>query len=1046
MFALNHERLRHGGRELLSGTGDLAQQLFGAGLGRDIHDVLAGLQADADEIFTARARTRVLNQEITAYSDTKRRMRELILRPDTWATAQQELEEKRAERKTCDERIRALATQRATLERYRKVLPALAIYDDHKRAREELGEVVLLAPEATQERKDAQRILAEAGTRIERLRTAITEAERDLAALSVPESLLEQKAQIDILEVAVGAQHKAAQDLTGLQSRLRTHEEQARDVLRQLGKKGAGLDQARDLVLPVARQARIREFVGQRHVLDERQRGFEKRIGAEQRRIAKVTQELQACAAPVEVGGLLAALEAARAQGDLADQRVAAEDEIARRRQQAETALAALGLWSGSLEEVERVPLPPLESVARFEKRWQEAERGQEALRGEVERLQQELDACEDQLGALRREGEVPTTKELEELRKRRDQGWVLVRRTWLEGADTAAEAHAFDAERPLADAYEHAVRQADAAADNLRQAADRAANYEQLLARRDENAQKRKAKTGELERHTASQTVGAQEWQALWQPAGITALPPAEMRSWIERHARLLERTEELHEAERQAERLREKEAAARAALTAALAPLGKTVPETEPLAALLVRAEGRAAAARDTAQTRDGLGRELREHTEMLEELEADRTQSRGELETWRKNWGEAVTGLDLGPDALPEEAEAVLERTAELERNLDGMEGYQRRIHEIEQDAKEFAERVRQLANECAPDLAALPPTKAATDLLARFRQGELDQTKRTAIEKDLKEKRTALQEQELRAGEARDELDRLQTAARCESVEALEEAERTSARARELDTKIDAARRQIVELGAGATVEELREQTSDVEADALPAQIEEVQRQIAEVETERSALDQDIGGRKTELERMDGGPAAAEAAAEAQEQLARIRGLARDYARHRLAAHLLEREIETYRKANQGPLLDRAGELFRRLTLGCFETLGVDYDDVGKPLLLCVRDDGRAIPPQHRLSDGEADQLYLALRIAGLERHLQTNQPLPFIADDIYVNFDDDRARAGFEVLGELARRTQVIFFTHHTRLRDLAREALSPETLGQHALD
>jgi uncharacterized protein YhaN len=98
MFALNHERLRQGGHELLEGTGDLAEQLFGAGLGRDIHEVLAGLRSEEEALFTARGRTKALHQAISEYKDTKKSLRALVLRPDEWAAAQRELEEKEAER------------------------------------------------------------------------------------------------------------------------------------------------------------------------------------------------------------------------------------------------------------------------------------------------------------------------------------------------------------------------------------------------------------------------------------------------------------------------------------------------------------------------------------------------------------------------------------------------------------------------------------------------------------------------------------------------------------------------------------------------------------------------------------------------------------------------------------------------------------------------------------------------------------------------------------------------------------------------------------
>ena len=50
-------------------------------------------------------------------------------------------------------------------------------------------------------------------------------------------------------------------------------------------------------------------------------------------------------------------------------------------------------------------------------------------------------------------------------------------------------------------------------------------------------------------------------------------------------------------------------------------------------------------------------------------------------------------------------------------------------------------------------------------------------------------------------------------------------------------------------------------------------------------------------------------------------------------------------------------------------------------------------------------------------------------------LPFVADDLFINFDDERAEAGFRLLGELSKKTQVLFFTHHQHLVDIARKTL-----------
>ena len=73
----------------------------------------------------------------------------------------------------------------------------------------------------------------------------------------------------------------------------------------------------------------------------------------------------------------------------------------------------------------------------------------------------------------------------------------------------------------------------------------------------------------------------------------------------------------------------------------------------------------------------------------------------------------------------------------------------------------------------------------------------------------------------------------------------------------------------------------------------------------------------------------------------------------------------------------------------------------------------------------------LSEGTRDQLYLALRVAAIESHIARAEPLPFVADDLLVNFDDNRAAAALRMLVELGRKTQVILFTHHDHLAALA---------------
>jgi uncharacterized protein YhaN len=186
-------------------------------------------------------------------------------------------------------------------------------------------------------------------------------------------------------------------------------------------------------------------------------------------------------------------------------------------------------------------------------------------------------------------------------------------------------------------------------------------------------------------------------------------------------------------------------------------------------------------------------------------------------------------------------------------------------------------------------------------------------------------------------------------------------------------------------------------------------------------------------------RREFEAIGGNDRAARDAADRQAALAEINEIAEQYVRLRSAILLLQWAIDRYRREKQAPMLKRAGELFDVLTLGSFQTLQLDFDEDDNVQLAGIRQDGRRVAVAG-MSDGTSDQLYLALRVAAIEDYLDHAEPMPFIADDLFINFDDKRAAAGFRVLNELAKKTQVLFFTHHEHLLDVARETLGPSVL------
>ena len=198
--------------------------------------------------------------------------------------------------------------------------------------------------------------------------------------------------------------------------------------------------------------------------------------------------------------------------------------------------------------------------------------------------------------------------------------------------------------------------------------------------------------------------------------------------------------------------------------------------------------------------------------------------------------------------------------------------------------------------------------------------------------------------------------------------------------------------------------------------------------------AELEEELERLDDEIQDLNAQVRDLDAGlnryeeSDAADHAQNLSVQAAEIREEALRYARLRLSSVVLEREVERYREQNQGPVLKRANVLFPRLTLGRFRGLRVGVEE---RQIVLLREDGKEVLVDG-LSEGARYQLYLALRIASLERYLERNPPLPLVLDDILIHSDDDRAAAALGVLGELAERMQILFFTHHARDLTLAR--------------
>ena len=108
--------------------------------------------------------------------------------------------------------------------------------------------------------------------------------------------------------------------------------------------------------------------------------------------------------------------------------------------------------------------------------------------------------------------------------------------------------------------------------------------------------------------------------------------------------------------------------------------------------------------------------------------------------------------------------------------------------------------------------------------------------------------------------------------------------------------------------------------------------------------------------------------------------------------------------------------------RAGQFLSRLTNGVYDRIAIDEDLT----VLAARDRETGLRSAAWRSEGTADQMYLALRLAVWEV-LAPQSPL--ILDDALIRFDQSRMERAMDLLKELGKTRQILLFSCQERERE-----------------
>jgi len=1047
LYGIDHRTLVEGGEDILAQRGKAGQALFAAGAGiSSLKRVLDSLAAEADALFKARGSKQQINQAIADYRELKKIVREASVPSAVWKEHNKRLREAEDELARLEEQSRKTRAEAQRLERLHRTIPQLAELENLRHKLQELGKVVLLPQEFQQHLREVEQDIRETEVQIAKDRARLARLTARQEELPLNRTLLEHAEAIEDLHQRLGAYR------TGQRDRVRL--DGMRIALRR--EAGARIEEIRpdlklrdaDSLRPVlGRRRTIHALVSRFEVLAQQAEQAGKEKGEAQQNLEQIGKALAGLPPAREGGELEKNVLLARRAGDIDGQIEELSRDIAAGKKEWRTKLKRLGLWTGEPEQLPELTLPLPETVRRYEAEYGALETEKRQLKRDRKKTEADLHAAVVESKEAAGMGELPSEQDLEAARRKRLQGWLLLRRRWIDCEDVGPEAMAYDPERPVHEAFEQHVARADHIADRLRREAGRITRAAALQARI-EGLEETIRHMARQERELATQEERLNEaWRKEWKSVHIDPLSPREMLAWLADIDTLRFRVTDILARESEVAEKKAKRQQYRRILMRELEAVGeKTQFPGGELVPLLVFAESvleeidRCRVQADRLLDRQN---QARHALERAGTMEAETTTA---LADWEKKWEASLAGLGLQRQVLPSEAVDLLEIIDDCLSRIKQADELQSRINGIDRDLAGFSEDVAVLLGKTAlPELTGLPPDQAVLQLSTLLNTNRQHNRLRQKNSEEVEVLTLEIEKGEKILGSLQERLAGLPAAAGCDRIEDLPEAIRRSGEFQRLQEKISAAESSLAQVSDGLSLEELKRQAREANVDELPGRIATLHRLTREeLEPRITEIYKLIGEERGELRRTDGNARAAEAAEKMERIAARIRRLADQYTRLRLATMVLQNEIERYREEHQDPVLRIASGYFAQLTLHSFAGLRTDIDDTGNPVLVGVRADKSRLGVA-AMSAGTRDQLYLALRLATLEWRLASSEPLPFIVDDILVNFDDARARATLETLADLGEKNQVILFTHHRRIVDDALELRAERPVFVHEL-
>jgi uncharacterized protein YhaN len=1020
MFAIDHAAMVAGGQEILQSSGDLGQMLFqaAAGLG-SFQSIKEKLDQEADGLWGPKAKgTRAYNQALQRMEAAKAELQKVRVTSNRWTAARRALDACNDELAKLDRQCAELSGLCERAERVKRISPLLAQLRDVQHRVEALGPVSRL-PEGAASLLGACEIeIKEAMAQAQIHQRALEEAERDIAKFSAHAPVLDHAPEIRRLLGLVAKIQQTERDIPKREGEIAELNRRMLDTAAQIGWCDLSPDTIAGRLPSELVRAEIEDLIISHSTLVNAMERSTNELARARRELQSIDDESAALPKELEREALAATLRDAQSLNyDERAQELKAAIALAVRK--LDEAMSELSPWSG---EATRLAMARPLDRAEVQRLLELRERAEAVLgkcrQGLAER-QLALSGFELEMEQARRGQRLATAEDLTAARTCRDDTFARI----VSGEVSAQSASTEYAER---------VRQADILADRRYEEAERTARLQTLV----NHCEKLRAELGLLQESEAGESRKLTElmgrWEAVCVASGVPGLSLERAISFIQQRSLALGAADALAVVRERHATFVARARACAMALQNELRQPTAPVPSVSELPTLVALAQRVLSESLQNRTRRELLAKRRSDVSATLESSWEDAARAKEAIQGWRERW---LAKLELAN--LPDESTPVaVSKAMEVLRQLDILRAKirdlkQERILPMLRDIEQFNVAVSALVAVAASELAREPVTAALAELGRRLEQAQVDRSEHQRLHGTIGKSRAQLDESTLKRSLAEAKLKPLVEQARVTTIEALREAVARSELALALDRSQRELRAAAIAGGGGMALDELEKEVESFHVPELGTKLDAWRRELAEVNRVRDDALQRRAVARSEYDRIAGTDEAAVAEARRLAALTEMGAAADEYVRVSTGARLLKWALERYREEKQGPLLTTASGYFARLTSGQHARLLVESGE--PPRLISRRRDGSRVGVE-QMSDGTSDQLYLALRLAALQLHVNGGHPMPFIADDLLINCDDQRAASSFAAFAGLARQTQVLYFTHHEHLVEIARSA------------